>query len=237
MSSDQKGVLTAMFAVLASFAASLGLGFLLRHLYPTLSDRLLGVIVVCDWAAMAFGILFFLSPWQRPRRRRINRAFARDAKRRTETFAEQKRKRIAELTADPHKHQYIPLMERGEWWTNEQIAYREDPRATATCVHLRKIEQAMRAAGVVPRLLTESSDREFAPLPNVTADCRVNEAELKRQFTLAKSVQYTSGYLAERNQWDNPWAELACTACQSSIQLVHHEWPWPTTIWFPAEPA
>ncbi len=151
------------------------------------------------------------------------------------TLQEARRLRIAELAADPGKASYVPLMERGEWWTDEQIAYRENPKATATCAHLQPVERAMRAAGIVPRRLTEPWYRGFASLSMVEADCRINQAELPR-FHLPGSVQYASGYSPERSEWDNPWARLTCGVCASRIDLVHPEYPRTTTVWFPSPP-
>jgi hypothetical protein len=78
-----------------------------------------------------------------------------------------------------------------------QIAYRNDRNATAACIHLQPIEHAMRIAGVDVRLLEQS---QYQPI--VMADCRINEAELQRVFTLPASVQYWERYQPERSEWD-----------------------------------
>src|ERR1700730_2474129 len=68
---------------------------------------------------------------------------------------ERRRIRIAQLLADPAKAKYAPLVERGQEWSDEQIAYNEDPNLTGTCPHLQPTEHAMRMAGIVPRLLVK----------------------------------------------------------------------------------
>jgi hypothetical protein len=126
-------------------------------------------------------------------------------------------------------------MARGGYWTNVQIAYHENPNATATCIHLQPIEHAIRLTGVEPYLFTNAWEPDAAALPHIRVDCRINESELKRQFILPESVSYQEGYQPERSEHDNPWATLSCGACQSAIDLVHPEWPHAETKWFPAE--
>jgi hypothetical protein len=48
---------------------------------------------------------------------------------------------------------YVDLVERGEEWSDEQIACHEDANATATCSHLQSIEHAVRLADVEPKLI------------------------------------------------------------------------------------
>jgi hypothetical protein len=148
-------------------------------------------------------------------------------------YRKAQRLRIAELAADPARRKYAVLMERGGWWTDEQIVYHENPDTTATCPHLQPIEHAMRLAGIELRRLAEPWNP--VPLAKVRADCCINEPALKQRFPFHESVRYTTGYQPERHPEDNPWAELACATCTSTIELVHPEWPRPTTKWFPEE--
>ena len=120
-------------------------------------------------------------------------------------------------------------MERGEEWSDEQIAYHEDANLTSTCPHLQPVERAMRQAGIVPKLI--------APLNKVKADCCINEPELSSRFPRAASVRYTEGYRPERHYEDNPCARLTCSQCGSTIELVHPEWPRDNTKWFHAKRA
>jgi len=144
--------------------------------------------------------------------------------------------RIAELSADPAKRKYAVLMERGCYWSDSQIAYEENPELTATCPHLETIERDIRRSGIRTHLFTESWEKSFAPLPHIQAACRIFGVELLRRYALAGSVDYREGYQPERHESDNPWAQLACQACQSRIDLVHPEWPREDTRWFPAPP-
>lgn len=159
------------------------------------------------------------------------------AAQRTELWKEEKRVRVAELLADPAKHKYAALVERGEQWYDEQIAYFEDPDRTATCPHLRPIEHAMRLAGVAPKVIVKRWLPNYGRSMNIKADCCINEPELRRQFAVAESVHYQEGYSPERHPQDNPWAKLSCSLCDSYMDLVHSEWPRKDTRWFPAKPA
>lgn len=150
-------------------------------------------------------------------------------------FRERKRLRIEQLRADPAKEKYVVLVERGQDWSDDQIAYHEDVHRTATCVHLQAIESAMRLSGIVPKLLVAWQEN-YKSLPQIKANCCIHIAELQRQFPLAESVRYTEDYAPERYHQDNPWAELRCTACNSIIHLEHSAHPLLTTKWFPPTP-
>jgi hypothetical protein len=237
VTADQKGVLKAMAAVGVSFGLSVLFGSMVRQSAPQMSDNVVAVIVLSIWVVMSFGILYVLAPWKTaPKRVSLPLGLEVQARDAAEAFRSAKRDRIAQLSAEPNRSQYARLMERGEWWTDEQIAYCENPQAVATCVHLQPIERAMRSTGIVPRLLTQPWDKNFAPLPNISADCRINEVELKRLYPGADSIRHTTGYWPERSATDNPWAKLACAWCNSSIEVVHPEWPGRNTVWFPSAP-
>jgi hypothetical protein len=160
----------------------------------------------------------------------------RDAKVNSAVWRERKRLRIAELAADPANRKYASMMERGGYWTDAQIAYAENRDITAVCQHLKPVESAMRHAGIATHLLTESIDKSFAPLPAITADCRLDWKTLRRTLVLAEPVRYEEGYQPERHERDNPWARLACSNCKSKIDLVHPEGPGAGIPWFPAPP-
>lgn len=98
---------------------------MLHEAYPGLSDQVPGAGIACSWVVLAFGVFFVLQPKAR------------------------------KVGLNPNKRKYVLLIERGQWWTDEQIAYQENQSATARCVHLQPVERAMRSAGIVPRRLTE----------------------------------------------------------------------------------
>jgi hypothetical protein len=139
------------------------------------------------------------------------------------TIAEAKRRRIAELASDPVRQKYIPLIKRGEVWSDDQIEYNENPQTTATCVHLEPIERAMRLAGTRLRRLTG---------PNVRAQCRIDEAGIKRRFAPPASVQYREWYQPAHER-DNPQAEISCVECRSAIDVIHPGQAREHTPWFP----
>jgi hypothetical protein len=245
-----------LVAVGLAFAIGLQTGFILHQKYPALSDLELGSIVAGIIVGATFAILISLElilelagfrppsvhdflrrcaakldpkAWARKQAAKENslRVYA--------TYKEVTRRRIAQLTADPAKHRYIALVEKGEWWSDEQIAYHENRELTATCPHLQSVEHAMRMEGIELRRLGESW--EPVPLAKVRGNCRINETTLYQRFPLPESVVYRTGYQPERAEHDNPWADLMCITCDSKIELVHPEWPQPATKWFPSNPA
>jgi hypothetical protein len=223
-----------MAGVAVAFGTAIPMGFVLRDRYPSIPDFAFGALVAGMLTAVAFGVTRLIAGprlWAAPppdaeREERLQQ-YRQESSRRSATYAEQRRQRVAELLADPAKFRYAALVERGEHWSDEQIAYQEDPMATATCRHLAPIERAMRSAGIVPKWM--------APL-RVTADCCVDETGLRNRMALAESVRYTEGYRPERDDHDNPWAGLSCSRCGSAIGLAHPEWPCALTRWFPAKP-
>jgi hypothetical protein len=234
---DQNSPLPAIVGVAVAFAVVVPLGFFMHHDFPWIPEGFLGAMLALMLPCLAFGVFRTLRPQEfGPQRRKRHSGVDKEGERSRTAFREAKRLRIAELNADPSRRKYAALMERGGWWTDEQIAYLENPNATATCAHLGAIEHAMRAAGIVPRLLPEVPQPGFGPLPRVRADCRIHEPELLRRFAVAGSVRHLTGFYPERAEFDNPWAELSCSACGSAIELVHPQHPRPTTVWFPFAP-
>ena len=242
----------SLVSVALAFVIGLPAGFILHQKYPALSDRVLGFIVtgiivgatlaillllmlILEWAGFRAPLiqtflrscLTKLDPTQRARQQAAKeyslKVYA--------TYKEAKRRRIAELTADPAKHRYIALVEKGEWWSDEQIAYHENRELTATCSHLQTVEHAMRMEGIELRRLGESWDH--TPQAKVRGDCSINQTALYQRFPLPESVVHRTGYQPERAEHDNPWADLICLTCDSKIELVHPEWLRPTTKWFP----
>jgi hypothetical protein len=227
MRTPQQNFAILLVSVAASFVIVLSLGFGLKKNYPDLPDGLLGVILACTCAAIPLAVLSFLG--LKPASR-VSYRMKSTAKQMQTRSNDARQQRLAELAVDPVKRKYIPLVERGESWSDEQIAYHENPALLATCIHLQPVERAMRSAGIETRLLWQPG----APVVKVNADCRINETELRRRFAIERPVRYTMGYQPERHPDDNPWAQLACEECGSVIELVHPEWPRLATKWFPA---
>ena len=247
-----------MLAVALAMVVVYFIGSFLHEHARAIPDQVLGAGAAFAVAGIAFGLLrLFHGPfaperrdtgWHGggaprpkeppdPEREARIRQIKAEAKRATEEYRERKRVRLAQLDADPAKRKYAALVERGEEWSDAQIAYHENPLLGATCAHLQPIELAMRAAGVVPKMLEYPWQKDSKPLLRVRADCCVDQAGLRRRHTLAPSVSYQEGYQPERHEHDNPWAQLACAQCDSLIELVHREWPREKTMWFPGRPA
>jgi hypothetical protein len=135
-------------------------------------------------------------------------------------------KRIAELRASPATLKYIPLVERGEEWTDEQIAYNEDRSMLVTCRHLQPIERAMRQTTIRIRRIGEAL---------VRADCCIAERTIGRLYHLQPPVYYMEYYQGERSALDFPTAILSCRDCRSSISVLHPVEVMPETPVFPAD--
>jgi transposase InsO family protein len=136
----------------------------------------------------------------------------RDARANAALRAEARRKRAAELAADPLRARYAPLVERGEDWTDEKIAYNEDADATTTCGHLQPIERAMRRAGISVRMTN---------IKNVSAQCRIDDAALKRAFGPPPVVRYAEFFQDGPGARDFPAAFLICDEHHSIIHTRH----------------
>jgi hypothetical protein len=119
----------------------------------------------------------------------------------------------------------------------EEIAYDANSDAVASCAHLQPIERAMRKAGIQLHLY-HASDYVM-----VKANCRINEAGLKRVFALDDSIYYWEQYQPERSQWDNPRGDIFCKQClripgsRPDINVLHPDECHPDTPWFPSPPA
>ena len=245
----RNGLHAAIIAVGLSFGIVLGVAFAIPPgLVRMVSDQVFGIALAVALPCLSWMLLKVLyhgpgiSIWPTrrtpedvdPARAARIRQIKEQAKRDHADYQEFKRMRIAELDASPvpAKRKYARLVERGQSWTDSQIAYAEDPGSTATCGHLAPIELAMRKAGIATRLLT-TPWRELTTLPSIEAKCCVNEADLRRRFALAESVRFEEGYQPERSEHDNPWATLQFQECGSSIQLIHSEWGRGQVPWFP----
>lgn len=222
-----------MAGVGAGFVIVIGAGFYLSgqpappeiaNSLPVAIGVLLAVIIIAakrwrpgwpratDWGMAPDGFDF-----HRPRLRRQRLA-----------NEEARRKRLAELAADPIKRRYVKLIEAGQSWSDAQIAYDLDRHQTATCPHLQPIERALRDHGLYLRRWAG---------PDVEAQCCVDETGLARRFALPSSVRYAEPTAYDRSLEDPPAALIHCSLCRSSIHLIHPAMARRQTAWFPAKPA
>jgi len=217
------GILAAMFLVAAGFVLLLAIGFRLHgEAAPAgIDDAAPAAALVVLVVGGGGGITL----WRRWRARLRRRSASREMISRSQQLHA---KRLAELNADPAKRKYVPLVERGESWSDEQITYHEDHTLTATCTHLQPIEQAMRQAGIDLRRITSVT---------VSAKCRVNQSMTEQHFAVQPPVFYVEAYQGERSAMDFPTAFFICRSCHSSINTLHPDEARADTTWFPAAPA
>jgi hypothetical protein len=219
-------LLWAFLTVAVGMALLIGAGFLIAPKGPAqqYTFAILGNVVVWSSAGAIWAWAMGKLRWRGNRRAQAANAQHRAA------WEEQKRRRVAELAHDPDpaRRKYAELVERGVLWSDAEIAYAEDPGAMATCVHLQPVERAIRQAGMQPRLVM-AGWRSPVPLPEIQADCTLDEDQLKRQLTLDPSVHFREDFQPERSATDNPFAELWCQECHSRIHLVHSKYAASTT--------
>lgn len=147
-------------------------------------------------------------------RRRMGRvrrsSFARE-------YAARVAARVADLNADPSRRAYAARVERGEQWSDAQIAYDLDRAALATCSHLQPIERRMRDRGITVKRYGQNA---------VFADCVVDADALATCGLLAPPAAYEEYYAPERGPSDIPVAGIYCWICgDSRINLKHPDDP------------
>jgi len=205
-------LLGTMASVAAGFFLVLKVGFIIHHdPQPALiqSNILTAIaILVLLGAAVAVILLAIQSVSRAASKARLQEKTNQIIAAR----AEARRRRAAELAADPARARYAPLVARGEDWSDEQIAYDENPGKTATCEHLQAIETAMRGAGIEMRLSRESV---------VTAKCRIDIAALNRDFSVTAPVRYAAFYAGNRYDSEHPMAFIICDEHKSRINTLH----------------
>lgn len=140
----------------------------------------------------------------------------RDAKARLAANVEARRLRVAELAADPKRARYAQLVERGEDWSDENIAYYESPDRTITCSHLEMIEGAMRSGGIQAYRYRET---------DVSAKCRIDYDALQRQFSIIPPVRYAEFLAGDAKDHELPMAFLICDEHKSMIHTIHPDEP------------
>jgi hypothetical protein len=137
---------------------------------------------------------------------------ARKARGEAQALSAERVRRIERLRADPATAIYAVRMERGEWWSDERIAYDRDLSVTATCEHLAPLERAMRAQGVEVRLMMQGA---------VEAWCTIDGDGLARLSPAPCVAFVPERRTSERGFEDPPSSALTCSACRSWISAVH----------------
>jgi hypothetical protein len=225
---SKRELFLAALAAIGTLGAMIGLGYLFRDQIEDLNPpmKLVGpVIFVVTVAIVALiggvnawgGGIAAWSPERLLLRRRMQREQA-------ERVAEHKA-RLVRLLADPVRAKYVERMERGDYWSDEQIAYDLDRAARATCQHLAPVEGAMREVG----LMVKWQQPGF-----IDAECLIDEAALKRTGLLAKSVSYREIESGGRAYEDPPFGMLQCAACNASIRVRSEQEARPGIRVFPA---
>ena len=136
---------------------------------------------------------------------------ARDARILARVAAE-KRQRLAGMAADPLRRKYVERIARGEYWSDEEIAFNDDPAATGVCVHLRPIEQLMREQQI--------DIKPVYPL-RIRANCLVDPVKLGIRPPPVVGVAYLHVHMPDRSMLDPRSAMIMCSICSSCIEVVH----------------
>jgi hypothetical protein len=209
--SSLSGLLTALF--LAVMIVASGIDLVLAANYrlsgqpmpAAIAGAVSAAIIVLALAVLAAGIA-------------IARRWRRAAQRRqlgpqpVPAWQQLRDTRIAELRVDPAKLKYIPLVERGEEWSDKQIAYHEDRSLLVTCRHLQPIEGGLRQTAIKMRRIGSTS---------VSADCRIDQVAIGRLYHLQPPAYYSEYYQGDRSATDFPTAILTCKDCRSFIRVLH----------------
>lgn len=212
---DLLRLVVVMAAVGAGFVVVLDVGFHAHHQpAPGDLDLLLAPALVA--LAAGFGVLAGQARTWGVGRSRLSRRDRARLRAQRLAFAEERRRRVADLAADPLRARYAALVEAGQAWSDEQIAYDLDPAARATCAHLQTLEGVLRDAGVFVKR---------QPPPNVTARCVIDPEALKARLNLEACVAFTEGSMGGRAYEDGLFAMVRCSACQSRIDVTHRHEP------------
>jgi len=216
-------LLAAMAAVASGFVVMLWAGFTLHH------DAMPGVIDLYHLPAMgifaatiAYALYHFAQGARRPGQRSGSRHAAR---RRHEDWREEQRLRLIEMRNDPILSDYAGRIERGESWSDAQIAYDLEPGTPATCVHLAPVELAMRRAGIAVKL-------QLGHI--VHATCVIDEPALRARFAIDPPVWYGIIPDYDRSYEDPPSAALGCTEHGAMIYVIEPGQAPPGSPVFPA---
>ena len=219
----------AALAALAILAGMIGIGYLFRDQLETFHPNrvLIEPIVIGATVIIVLGY-GALGGWSGAIRRLSPEAIRlrHEGQKRAGANVAAHEQRLAQLSSDPVRAKYVSLMRRGEFWSDEQIAYDLDPDRAATCQHLAPSEVSMRRAGLKVGWLMAG---------HVSAECQVNEAALWSEFKPAPEVRYAADLFpgGGRGSEEFPNSALQCAACDSAIHALHERESKPTTPWFP----
>ncbi|MDP3739842.1 MAG: hypothetical protein Q8R02_20815 [Hyphomonadaceae bacterium] len=217
-------------AAIATLGAIIGLGYLFRDQIEDVHPP--NMLIGAGAFLVAFGVVVaigFSSGWAGGSNRLSFKAMqlrATAQREQAQRVAEHKA-RLARLRADPLRAKYADRMETsgGGYWSDEQIDYDLDANRTETCEHLAPVERAMRQAGMGVKWMFPR---------HVDANCRIDEARLRRVVPLADTIRYGEDvYGSGRQGEDMPQAALSCGACNSSIHCVGPRDAGPRTRVFP----
>jgi hypothetical protein len=135
------------------------------------------------------------------------------------------------------RNRFTPVIDNASQPSAAKIAYDAGGPANATCIHLQPIERAMRQAGSTMEL-----NDYWAAWPEVEVNCRINETELRRVFSLPATVSYRESYQPERSEFDNPRGDIICSECANlvpkpcTLRVKHPDESSAATVWFPSAP-
>ena len=203
---------SAMIYVAATFFVMIKLVFLIAYvpspeMIADTTLTALSMLILLAGIALLIKRIISSGEWTRAKIRRESDASAAQ-------YREERRLRVEELLSDPARAKYAPLVERGEIWSEENIAYNEAPDLTETCLHLRAIERAMRCEGVEVKRYAEGA---------VSAKCRIDYEALEHDFTVASHLHYAEFFAGDRTEYERPMAYLVCDEHKSTIHTVHPE--------------
>jgi hypothetical protein len=219
-SNPAKGVLLAMLVVAAGFVLVLAIGFRLsgQAARGAIDAGMPAAAIIFILAIIAGGVALARRHPQPDQRERGGSPPI-------PAWRQHRDKRIAELSMDPIKQKYIPLVEGGEAWSDDQIAYNEAPDMTVTCPHLQPIERDLRRTKIKMRRASSIS---------VGAKCRIDEAAVRQHYNLAPPAYYVEDYQGDRSAQDYPVAYFHCRDCHSSISVLHPDQVRADTLTFPS---
>ncbi|GAA0315697.1 hypothetical protein GCM10009087_27720 [Sphingomonas oligophenolica] len=217
------GLLVAMAGIGAGFVVVLWAGFTLhRDAMPLVIEQyhLPAILIVA--AAITYGLYHVGRGVARHDRRSGAR---RDARSKHADWREAQRLRLIEMRGDPILSAYADRIERGESWSDAQIAYDLAPDMSATCAHLAPVELAMRRAGIIVKL-------QFGQI--VHAACVIDEPALRARFAVALPAWYGIIPDYDRSYEDPPAAALGCTEHGALIYVIEPGQAPPGSPVFPA---
>jgi hypothetical protein len=210
--SQSAGVLVAMATVVAGFFIVIKVGFVIHGQPepPPFDNPAITFAAVLVLVAVLGFVLFKLVEYVRWHG--IRAQIRTESRRSQSEHMEARRLRVAELSVDPRRAKYAPLVERGEDWPNEHIDYAEDFEMTALCTHLAPIEREMRRSGIDVRRYREH---------DVTAKCRIDPPTLRSHFSVAPPIRYEEVEQGERASSDFLFAFLICDEHNCMLYTVH----------------